>query len=579
MSMTSNLQVAPTIPSEFTPAVPMSSSDFVVSRRMREYISDGARSFSYDGNNVIKFTLNSADAFLDGRNSWLQFKLFSTYQPGVAPAAAPDGGITGQPGDYLSRFLETGGAHSLFSRLRISLSNGTIISDYDYSQLYSMVRQHTMSVQHLQFQEGMSSFDGVASDIYEYGAPLSSKKTYQQITSAANPHRLTSGGGNLYGLRIDGLTQFFKVGDGIQVVGSMQVGNVGHNIVNGIVTSITDADNLVFTADTASAAFQAADGSVAAVYKILRGDASHRFRGAQGISETNHVLCKVKIFSDFFNNIKYLPLPFLRNLTIELTLNRPAHSVVFAKAAATTPSFSWTIADPVIVANLVTPSESLMNAYVEQYNSEQGIMLHWIDYQSNRVNAQIAQSDSVRIPSNCHSALAILVAQKLVESQSVVSGDSWINDTNGNNVKQSLSQYQFQVGSEYFPFARPVFCGDGAVTDNDYITNGNAWNYVLQALDSHGAKYECSSIVPNEYYAVNTITRPTGGAINNESLRFVLAARLDRDGNYTGIDTSNNDIQLNITRLANPNAGLYYHCFIIHNRLMRISKASSIVFS
>jgi hypothetical protein len=206
-------------------------------------------------------------------------------------------------------------------------------------------------------------------------------------------------------------------------------------------------------------------------------------------------------------------------------------------------------------------------------------MLHWIDYQSNRVNAQPATTDSVRIPSNCHSALAILVAQKLVESQSVVSGDSWINDTNGNNVKQSLSQYQFQVGSEYFPFARPVFCGDNAVTDNDYITNGNAWNYVLQALDSHGAKYECSSIVPNEYYAVNTIVRPTAGNLTNESLRFVLAARLDRDGNYSGIDTSNNDIQLNVTRLANASAGTYYHCFIIHNRLMRISKASSIVFS
>jgi len=580
--MTANLQIAPSIPSEFTPAVPMTSSDFVVSRRMREYVSDGARSFSYDGNNVIKFTLNSADAFLDGRNSWLQFKLYSTFLVG---AIAADGGITVQPGDYLSRFLETGGAHSLFSRLRISLSNGTIISDYDYSQLYAMVRQHTMSAQHLQFQEGMSSFDGSASDIYEYGAPLSSKKTYQQITSTVNAHRCLSGGGNLYNLRIDGLTSNFKVGDGIQVVGTMSVGNAGHNIVNGIVTSITDADNLVFTADSASVAFQDTNASVGAVYKVLRGDASHRFRGAQGVSPSNYVLCKVKLFSDFFNNIKYLPLPFLRNLTIELTLNRPAHSVVFAKSAATTPSFSWTIDDPVIVANLVTPSESLMNAYVDQYNSEQGIMLHWIDYQSNRRTlSTISASDTLIIPSNCHSALAILVAQKLPEAQAVVSGDTWINDTNGISVKAGITSYQFQVGSEYFPFNRPVQCGDSNDTDADYIANGNAWNYVLQALDSHGAKYECSSIIPNEYYATNSINRPTATTLTNESLRFYLAARLDRDGNFTGIDTSNNDIQLNINRLA-AYAGAakynntYLHSFVVHNRLMRISKASSIVFS
>jgi len=539
----------------------MTSSDFILARRMREYVADSNVDFKYSGNNVIKFTLNSADAFLDGRNSWLQFKLFAAVNVGTANLTAKEA---------RSRLLETGGAHALFSRMRISLSNGTIISDYDYSQLYAMVRQHTMSAQHLEHQEGMSSYDGLYNSCSN-GIKIPSK--YFDGIAVPNTGTYTAATRTLGALGADA-TDNFCVGDEIFV--ESKAGSV-----YGKIETIADGVTMTVDATTCTPA-QLADIAAGSVGSILRisGERSSRFRGAQGDTADTAVLCKVKLFSDFFNNIKYLPLPFLRNLTIELTLNRPAHSVVFAKTGpkggpvAVTPDFEWTISSPVIVANLVTPSESLMNAYVDQYNSDQGIMLHWIDYQSNKVQSSNGvQNESLRIPSNCHSALSILVANKPAEAQSVVAGTSWFNDTNGNSVKTSIIDYQFQVGSEYFPFARPV--------NTLGRTNGNAWNYVLQALDSHGAKYECSSIVPQEYYASNDYIR-VGGVVPNESLRFYMAARLDRDGNYTGIDTSNNDIQLNISRSGPKNAGFdgsYYHCFIIHNRLMRISKASSIVFS
>jgi len=576
MSM-QNLQIAPVIPSEFTPAMPSTSSDFVVSRRMREYIADGQTEYTFNGTNIIKFTLNSADAFLDGRNSWLQFKLFGTF--------TADGNLANVDAEKLSRFLESGGAHSLFRRLRISLSNGTIISDYDYSQIYSIVRQHTMSSSHLEFQEGASSFDGMSSDIYDYDK-LSSGKVYDyslithaQARAAAydfGTRTLTFGGAVAGGI---------KVGDEISIFTKVNAPNGSSAVITGKVISNTGT---VIVLD-ASALNCGEDidlvnaNDINAVAVVRRGDLSHRFRGAQGTSAANHVLCKVKLFNDFFNNVKYLPLPFLRNLTIELTLARDAHCVVFAKQSDPgAVDFRWTVKDPVIVANLVTPSEQLMNAYVDQYNSEQGIMLHWVDYMSNKRSLELAANQSIVIPSNCHSALGVIAVQKLSEAESVT-GNSWVNDTTGINVKALLTEYQFQCGSEYFPFARPVQCGTGTQA----LTNGNAWNYVLQTLDSHGAKYECSSIIPTEYYAVNSVVRPVnvgGGAagLTNESLRFVLAARLDRDGNYTGIDTSNNDLQLNLTRSGAPPGaytGYYLHSYLIHNRLMRISKASSIVFS
>jgi len=576
MSMTANLQILPQIPSEFSPAVPMTSSEFVISRRQREYIADGQTEYSFNGTNIIKFTLNSADSFLDGRNSWLQFKLSGAF--------SADGNFANVDAEKLSRYLESGGAHSLFRRLRISLSNGTIISDYDYSQIYSIVRQHTMSATHLEFQEGPSSFDGMSSDIYDYDKQsLGRVFDYSVITTAqANAAAYDFGTRTLtFGGAVAGA---IKVGDEIAIITPADAPNNSSTIIIGKVISNT-ATVIVLSADAANCGqdIDLGAGDINAVAVVRRGDASHRFRGAQGTTTVNHVLCKVKLFSDFLNNVKYLPLPFLRNLTIELTLARDAHCVVFAKNSDPgAVDFRWTVKDPVVVANLVTPSEQLMNAYVDQYNSEQGIMLHWIDYMSNKRTLELAASQSVVIPSNCHSALGVIAVQKLAEAEAVT-GNSWVTDTNGINVKALLQEYQFQVGSEYFPFARPVQCGTGTQA----LTNGNAWNYVLQCLDSHGAKYECSSIIPSEYYAVNPVVRPVnvgGGAagLTNESLRFVLAARLDRDGNYSGIDTSNNDIQLNLTRSAAPGApytGYYLHSWVVHNRLMRISKASTIVFS
>jgi hypothetical protein len=571
-----NLQILPSIPSEFSPSVPTSSSDFVVSRRMREYIADGQTTYTYSGNNVIKFTLNSADAFLDGRNSWIQFKLFGAF--------SADGNLANVDAEKLSRFLETGGAHSLFRRLRISLSNGTIISDYDYSQIYAIVRQHTMSASHLQFQEGPGSFDGLSSDIYDYDVNSGGKIFDYSVVTAANAlgatydfgtRTLTFAGAHATGV---------KVGDEIAIITPVDAPNNSSGMIIGKV--ISNTGTVIVLSTDALQCGQDIDlnaGDINAVAVVRRGDASHRYRGSQGTTDANHVLCKMKLFSDFFNNVKYLPLPFLRNLTIELTLNRDAHCVVFAKNSDPgAVDFRWTVKDPVVVANLVTPSEALMNAYVDQYNSEQGIMLHWIDYMSNKRTLELAQSQSIVIPSNCHSALGVIAVQKLAEAEAQT-GNSWVTDTHGINVKALLQEYQFQVGSEYFPFSKPVQCGTGAQA----LTNGNAYQYVLQTLDSHGAKYECSSIVPNEFYAVNSVVRPVnvgGGAagLTNESLRFVLAARLDRDGNYTGIDTSNNDIQLNLVRTGVPGApytGYYLHSWIVHNRLMRISKASSIVFS
>ena len=557
-----NMLLGETLPNEFLPTQPVSTSNFVVSRRMREYTSDSQTAFSFNGTDTIRFILNSPDSFLDGRNSWLQFKLFGTFQ-----GAAPWGGINNVEPERLGRFLSVGGGHALFRRLRISLSNGTIISDYDYSSLYSIIRQYTMSENHLQYNEAMQSFDGLESSISKLtntGDIVLNPFTLAESAAAT----LAAEAANAQLLTIANAATYLRIGDIVEVGVNNDTNDVPP-VVTGKVIAIPTAGTASLATGRDYGALNATD--IREVRIIRKGERSSRYRGAQGTADGDDtsVLVKIKLLSDFLNNVKYIPLPFLRNLQIELTLNRDAHTVVFAKPAAGTPDFRWTIKDPVFVANLVTPSEKLMSLFVEEYNTENGMVMQWVDYQSNTKTLQNT-SESLVIPSNCHSALGILAVQKLPESESV-NANSWVVDTQGVMIKNRVDTYQFQIGSEYYPFGAPAKCHSNH--------NGNAFSYVLQSLDSHGAKYESTSIIPEEFYAVNTIVRPVGGNVADESLRFVMAQRFDRDGNYTGVDCTNNDIQLNIVRSGGGTAGTYLHSFVIHNKLIRISRSSTIVYS
>lgn len=566
--MSMNVLVGEALPNEFMPTMPVSSSNFVVSRRYREYTTDAQTTFTFNGTDTIRFIINSPDSFLDGRNSWIQFKLFGGF--------TADGGLNNIDAEKLSRYLETGGGHSLFRRLRISLSNGTIISDYDYSTLYAIIRTYTMSQNHLQFSEASQSFDGLASDIYEYGTN-SSKVLMTQPFTLAQTAAATLGalGGGVQVLTIANAGVNLRVGDEIIISSNVQIAADVPSTIYAKVVSIAAAGGTCSIAPREDYGARVA-GNIREIQVLRRGDLTPRFRGAQGTADTdaNSVLIKIKLLSDFLNNVKYIPLPFLRNLQIELTLNRDAHCVVFSKPATGTPDFRWSITNPVFVANLITPSEKLMNLFVEEYNSENGIVMKWIDYQSNkRTLTNRAQNESMVIPCNCHSALGILAVQRLPESEAV-NADTWVNDTNGTFVKHLVDTYQFQIGSEYYPFGAPVKCHG--------VHNGNAFTHLIASLDNHGAKYESTSVVPNEFYSVNTITRPVGGAINDESLKFVMGQNFSRDLTLTGVDCTSNDIQLNLVRSAAPGAprdGAFIHTFVIHDRLIRISKASTIVYS
>ena len=85
-------------------------------------------------------------------------------------------------------------------------------------------------------------------------------------------------------------------------------------------------------------------------------------------------------------NFKYVLFCFLKNLRVELTLNRAAHCLVTEKknvnGTIIVPTYRVVLGDVRYVCSLVTPSEPLMNEFIKMYNGE-GITYNYISYQYN----------------------------------------------------------------------------------------------------------------------------------------------------------------------------------------------------
>lgn len=573
MSSMNSLQIVPIPPNEFSPSIATSSSEFVSARRVREYIPDGPSIYEQSSADKIVFTLNSADSFLDGVNSFLRFKL------GITPGTGTN--FTAQ--EQTARFLASGGGHALFKNLTISLSNGTQIENIErYSDLYHIIKSWTMSKDHLVHNEHTSG-DGYWTSYRDRESPYGNQ--WSVVDNQNGALALDAATGAVTGFA-NITASGIQVGDELCIVlSTTNATNRTPTILYCRVVSISTVNNLIvegYGIDLVGPINIAAAGNtgIQIVYRWNRA-VSARARSASQVVVNNTTLpgtevqLKVKLLSNFLQNNKYVPLCFLKNLRIELTLNRPSHCLVTQKlnanGAQIAPLYQAVLGDVRYVASLVTPSEPLLNEYIKMFNND-GIVMNYISYQYNLKVIEGAVQESVIIPASCRSALAVISAQYMPYSEGS-DGDTWSQDTIATTIKGNVTEFQYQVGSEFFPFGRQVQCQG--------VFNGDAFNHTLMAFASHSAKLETCSIVPQEWYAINTVLRQVAAAANltDESVRFIMASRLDRTGSFSGLDLSSSDLQLNITRSGALAFRPFLRSYVVHNRSIKISKLGSIVYS
>lgn len=542
----SKLDFVPSLPASMQPSIPFSSSDFLAARREKIFLPDSQTVYSFDGNDRLTFTMNSTNEMIDGQNSWIEFDL--------NVAATGDNLNAVQLGQ---RIIDVGGAHALFRRLQISLSNGTMIEDITgYNKLYSLIRHNTMSENHVRYVEALLTGDGMVGERFEVSPFDESGWRDLTFTAAANYDHTGGAFEQLLILAADGTAANARtelvVGDIIRIETA---------VLNYTARVLTVESNFQVTLE----GLPAADIGAAAILslKVARrsGVVSSRFRAAS----TAGIKLKMKPFSNFFNSSKMVPLLFLKNLQFTFELERGALAFKLLGAPGANAGITYTISNPRFVCSMVTPSEQYLQSALEAYNSADGLYYPFLSFQHNLKFVSAGASGSITIPTNCRSAKAFVAAQYLPLSEAVEAA-SYVNDTASLTVKNLLTSVQVKIGSENYPYGRALDCDD--------IGNGEALCHLQKALDLHGNISQDNSLIYSDYVAANTVN-----GVANESKRFAIGIPFARDmgSSATGVDCIQNDLQFEYLRSA-AGVDCYLRSWVIYDSALLISRASTIVF-
>jgi hypothetical protein len=542
-----NIDFIPTLPSELQPSVPFSSSDFIAAKREKIFLPDSQTTYSFEGNDRMVFTLNSNNELIDGRNSWIEFDLAVTATGDSLNAT-----------QLTQRIIDVGGAHALFKRLQISLSNGTQIEDITgYNKLYSIMRLNTMSENHVRYVEHVSG-DGMVSDVYDASSPYDNS-VWRDVTYVQADANYDHTGGAFEQLLILGANA--AAANALSELAVGDILRVETAALNYTARVLTIESNFQVTIEGLPAADLEANAILSLKVARKNGTLSTRYR----TGSTTAIKLKMKPFSNFFQSPKFVPLLFMKNLQFTFELERGALAFRLLAAPGNNASITYTITNPRFICSMITPSEQVLNGMLEAYNSQEGIYYTFISFQHNLKFVAAGTSGSVTIPSNCRSAKAFIATQYLAISEAVAAG-SYVLDTISTTPKNLMTQFQLKIGSENYPYSRAV--------DTDDIYNGDTLSHLQKALDLHGNIIFSNSMIPSDYYAVNTVN-----GVADESKRFVMGVRLARDmgSEATGVDLINNDIQFEYTRSA-AGVDTYLRSWVIFDSGLKISRAASILF-
>jgi hypothetical protein len=543
--------------------IPPSESDYIVSTRFQEFLSDSTS--AYSPGQIVRFTINSADSVLDGRNSFYRFQLNPSFGTSVN-----------------SPRLDLGGIHSMINTHRILLSNGTEIERLDsYNKLYAIARRYMLDEDYVKNLEASYSQDSqndlwYRQDSFEYPGVDYAASTYTATTGVVAALLATSDA-----------REYIDVGDYVEIVGTT-AGDGGSGLV-------VDVGAATFTIDCVGAAgMNIAAGAFSRIivwkkYKsersIITNQQGLNQYGATlanaGFSLTNSAInVMFRPFSDFWNNSKMIPLMFMRNLTFEITLEYPnlcfyQESAIagYANAAAAN-YFTYTVSNCRMIACLRQPSESMKNMLLNMYNSPQGIPIAFNSFWHNTNTITSTGSVQLVIPVRVKSARGVVSAWYYPYSESneqLAQQYKSISTT----PKNGTTGYQYIIGSQRFPAYAEV--------NTEGVLNGEALHHALSVQNALGVPNHPSSLNRYDYNATNTFpagSYATSGAVRtkNESKAFIMAINTSSsDCMSCGQDLTSNQLQLQISRTSGYNGSNVLRSWVLHDRLLLISSANTVV--
>jgi hypothetical protein len=522
------------LPEEFEP-YNISTNDFnLMSRSQVEIVPREQNSFGNQLNapftdslsDTMTFYVSDPRRYLDFDNSYF------TADVELVAATSADATVLGA--------IDVGGIHNLFRDITIKIGGVVPLRIEQYPYVYNIEHLACDSENYTDMVLATSG-DSVDEITYYDGGEFTAL-TGTAIAYDNGAKSLTFTGGQL--------TSEAKPGQLISITYNVTDGNAAtaktefHKIA-----SIT-SDTVLVLETTLSVGANKVDANITKPALLLSGQPATRSR-IVSLTAGTKLRLRWKIRSDFFDQVKYFPLPYLTKyapLQFEFKMNDAIKALSIRATPATNHKIGFKITRPRYVANMVEPSDSVRLVHDELFQGK-GI---WIPYVNIRhYQNQLVASDSTAtftFQTNISSARAVCSVM-VDQARSDGTGVTVQNyNSMSNFLKSSLTDYRFQSGSLRFPDYGPVYCDD--------LACGEAYAQLMSVFKN---KMNNGNLIsPNEWF-------------NDTGDKFIMSTVLAKDSSFwTGIPLKSSFLEMTINK-SPINLAMNVHSFIYYDSALVIS--------
>jgi len=557
----------------------MSTDLSILSREQNELIPRESNTFGSQVNSAIgsqalsnrtTFNISAPRHYLDLQSSYItaQLQVVSTTTGDVA---------------HLDSFLDNGGIHSAIKSVVLRSGSAELLRLENYNKLYNISNFATMSKEQREFMSAscLDSFeDRYQEEKFDY-RPITFVSSTATYTNATRTITVASS-----------IASELKVGDKLMIetgavtaytVAAASANAIGAGLnhkatVQNVVRVVSIASNgLSFVVDkvlkaqtggtVADAAYDATDGqgnltsgdlAVGQIKSIVRVCRSANSMRGEAVNNTKRVAFRIPF--NLFAVDAYLPLPFFSNV-LELQIEwEPYHNFIVIGPSVTwasTDKYGYALTDVRFVAMMVEPSASVFNAHKALYKKS-GLVyrMKGIRNYENQLTTTGGTQFNLTYQANLKSvstALCVLTDQALDNATTDTDGTVQKQQCQSNFLKGDILSWRWRAGGLNFPQYSSVDCANYALAED-----WQQLQLVKDAIAFRNGSEGCISA--RDWHA-------------SDGSKYIIAMQFSKDKTFnTGIDCSNNYLELELVYNSAFSTNRTLHSFLMYDMAMVLSE-------
>lgn len=515
-----------------------------------------AATYSYASNGRLQFNVSTNSAFLDGPESYIRCDFAVTLTAALTTYLATATGYDLQFNEIVA--LDVGGIHSCIRNMTISsVSQSTRL---EYSDLYnfnyaikSCILENAMEVDQTGWVYGDSIGLGYQGQLFDRVIYLQRGLDYNPATAVT-----VTGGANIGIITVTVLagtvySYDIQPGDMVYIELSTVAAFADAAVSYSYEFMVTTITSTTIVGYANGSDISAGANKIRNMFVRKRDCAAIQAR-TQVCNTLNHVL-EWRPNSAILKHV--FPLFLMKSgLFFDFELENPVQCLRLLPpnhldASYVTSAVTYFLANAYFVATLITPHPNVMDIFVDQWNTERGLIYPIPSYICRPINGTAgAQSEVIRFNIGARSVRRINVVQVDQNISEANTMDTLCNFSKSTWLRGGVKEYQFQIGAHNFPNNKVITLYNVPQNGKTYAT---ATEPFQQTMIVNGATTKHARMNREDWASIHNYSlRVSGVDIVNETAKFIMSVDLSRDnygtGYLTGQDTSQIPTQLTVDR-------------------------------